>query len=448
MEPMESTKSEKTLPGIAYLVGSLSQFAIGLHSPFLNTYLVDMGANYAELGAFRSVGNVAPTILQPAWGAISDKYGKRKPFVAFGTVTGFMMVFLFFFAATPLEMILLYGIQSILLSIQIPTWQALLSELMDESNRGKELGRLALATNAASVAATTITGFLAVMPAILPHLRTVFGIYGNIIFPTAEAWREAYYLPFLLTAILGIIASILSLRINEKEPDIKEKREFPPILKLLSHPGMFRKFCFISVFYSFAMAMAWPYFTVVQRVWLENTILEIAIASVIMSACIMISSVPFGKFSDKIGRKQLIMIGRGTLFLVPLMYAFADSVIIIYIANAIAGLCVGASFNTIIAYIYDISPEEERSSHLAVFNTFTGIIFLGGSLIAGLVGEALTPIIGEYMAVFAMLLASSILRIIGSLFYWIIKEPREYSSDIRTEVRAFLYRRRLDTETV
>ncbi|TXT55143.1 MAG: conserved membrane protein of unknown function [Candidatus Thorarchaeota archaeon] len=447
METMESEKVQ-TLPRIAYVVGSLSQFATGLYGPFLNTYLVDMGANYAELGAFRSVGNVAPTVMQPAWGAVSDKLGRRKPFVAFGTLTGFLMVFLFFFAATPLEMILLYGIQSILLSIQIPTWQALLSELMGESNRGNELGRLAIATNATSIVATAITGFLGVIPGILPYLRNVFGDYGQFIFPAAENWREAYYIPFLLTAVIGISASLLSLRIKEKKHDAKQTRQFPPIFRLLSQPGTFRRFCFISVFYSFAMAMAWPYFTVVQRVWLENSILEIAIASVIMSMFIMISSAPFGKLSDIVGRKQLIMVGRGFLFLVPLMYAFADSVIVIYIANAIAGISVGASSNTIIAYIYDVSPKNERGAHLAVFNTFTGIIFLGGSLIAGITGEALKPLVGAHMAVFIMLIASSILRIIGSMFYWILREPREYKTDIRSEIRTFLQKRRYDDQPV
>ena len=73
----ESYQFQK-LPASAYLVGALTQFAVGLHQPFLQTYLVDMQnalygvKNFAELGAFRSVGNVAPTVLQPIWGAASD----------------------------------------------------------------------------------------------------------------------------------------------------------------------------------------------------------------------------------------------------------------------------------------------------------------------------------------------------------------------------------------
>ena len=160
-------REEPKLPGKAFAVGALTQFALGLHAPFLQTYLVDMQnylygvKNFAELGAFRSVGNFAPTVLQPVWGGASDKVGKAKPFVAFGLMMGLVFVYLFLWAATPFDMIVLYAIQSILFSIQIPTWLSLIGGLMGEKNRGDELGKLGLITNIASFLATLASGFLA-----------------------------------------------------------------------------------------------------------------------------------------------------------------------------------------------------------------------------------------------------------------------------------------------
>ena len=52
--------NEPKLPAKAFVAGALTQFALGLHAPFLQTYLVDMQnylygvKNFAELGAFRS----------------------------------------------------------------------------------------------------------------------------------------------------------------------------------------------------------------------------------------------------------------------------------------------------------------------------------------------------------------------------------------------------------
>lgn len=314
---------------------------------------------------------------------------------------------------------------------------------MDKENRGIELGRLGVATNVASLIATLVSGFIAGFPAIIPALRGLFGPFGPVLLPSVEMWREAYYTPFYFTAIFGIIASLLALTIGEGERDPNKKREFPPILKLLSQPGDFRRFCLISVFFSFSMSMAWPYFMVVQKDWLSNTNLEIAIASVVMTAATVIFTIPLGSLSDKIGRKPLILIGRGPLFIVPILYAFATNVYFIYIANALAGFCTAAGFNAITAYIYDIAPEEERGAHLAVFNTFTGIIYFLGSLFSGVAGDYLAILLGSHFAVFSMLMLSGITRVFSSSLYLKIHEPREYFTNMREVLYDFLNRRRI-----
>jgi len=452
-ETEQQTMEEPRLPSKVFVVGALTQFALGLHAPFLQTYLVDMQTylygvkNFAELGAFRSVGNFAPTVLQPVWGATSDKVGHTKAFVAFGTLMGLIFVYLFLWAATPLDIIIMYAIQSILFSIQIPTWLSLIGGLMGEKNRGNELGKLGLITNVASLVATLTSGFLAGMPGILPFLRSSFGQIGPIIFPTVESWREVFYLPFLFTAIVGITSSILSLTIREKPRDSNGPKRFPPLLKLLSQKSDFRRFSFVAVFYSFAMSMAWPYWIVVQRDWLKNSIFEIALASVLMTLATVIFTVPFGRLSDRIGRKPVIILGRGTLFTVPLFYAFATSVWMVYIANIIAGFSTAATVNAITAYIYDIAPPDERGSHIAVFNTFTGAVLLLGSFFAGILGQLIVTITGnEYFTVFTMLILSGILRFIASFFYLLIREPKEYSSTLWIEFRTRLQGRRHDAD--
>lgn len=448
----------KRLPARAYLVGALTQFGVGLYSPFIQAYLIDMQMalrgvqNFVEQGAFRSVGNFAPTVLQPVWGATSDRARNTKAFVAFGTMTGLLVVYMFLWAATPLELIILYTIQSILFSIQIPTWLSLVGGLMDESNRGNELGKLGLATNIASLTATLISGFIAVLPPLVPFLRGLFGDLGSVLFPIQmgeQAFREVYYGPFFFTAIVGIISSLLSVSIREYPKRNDGPRKFPPIHKLLSQPGDFRRFCFIAVFYSFAMSLAWPYFIIVQKTWLNNSNLEIAIASAAMTLSIIIFTIPFGRLSDKVGRKPLILLGRGLLFLVPIMYAFAQNVYYIYVANILAGFCVASGMNAITAYIYDISPEEERASYLAVYNTFTGVVYLFGSLIAGVMGQIILVVLGsEYVSVYIMLILSGVLRFFASFFYLLVREPRTYTSTFWLELRARLPGRRHDADIV
>ena len=454
-EAEQEACKEPKLPTKAFVVGALTQFALGLHAPFLQTYLVDMQTylygvkNFAELGAFRSVGNFAPTVLQPVWGATSDKVGHTKAFVAFGTLMGLSFVYLFLWAATPLDMILMYAIQSLMFSIQIPTWLSLVGGLMGENNRGNELGKLGIFANVASLMATLLSGILAGMPGILPFLRSSFGSIGLILFPSVEAWRQVYYLPFLLTAIVGIITSIISLTIKEKARDSDKPRQFPPVVRLLSQPSDFRRFSFVAVTYAFAMAMAWPYFIVVQRDWLHNSIFEIALASVLMTATTVVFTIPFGRLSDKVGRKPVIIMGRSLLFVVPIIYAFATNVYMIYVANIISGFTIAATVNATTAYIYDVAPAEERGSHIAVFNTFTGAVLLLGSFLAGIFGQIILIFTtSEYFSVFAMLILSAILRFITSFFYLLIREPKQYSTTLWMEFRSRIQGRRHDADLV
>ncbi|TFG30975.1 MFS transporter [Candidatus Thorarchaeota archaeon] len=441
LEESPENTNEPKLPAKAFVVGALTQFALGLHAPFLQTYLVDMQnylygvKNFAELGAFRSVGNVAPTVLQPIWGGASDKVGHTRAFVAFGTMMGLIFVYLFLWAATPIDLIILYVIQSILFSIQIPTWLSLMGGLMGEKNRGDELGKLGLITNISSFVATLASGALAVLPSLLPW--------------NGEPWREDFYLPFLLTAIFGIVSSLLSLTIKEKSRTDDKPRKFPPMHRLLSQPSDFRKFSFVAVFFSFSMSMAWPFFIVVQRDWLGATLLEIAIASAVMTLSTIIFTIPFGRLSDRVGRKPLILLGRMLLFVVPITYAFAWEMWMVYLANFIAGFTTAASMNAITAYIYDVAPEDERGSHIAVFNTFTGIVYTLGSFLAGIFGQLILITLGsEYLSVFIMLIVSGILRFIAAFFYLLIEEPKQYSSTLRLEFKALVHRRRHDIDTV
>jgi MFS family permease len=429
------------LPSSVYLVGSLSLFAQGMYSPIMSTYLVDMGANNFELGVFRSIGNVSPTLLQPGWGAIADKMGRNKPFVAFGTFTGLAMVFLFLYAATPLDMIILFAIQSILLSIQIPTWQSLVGSLMDEENRGDELGKLGIFTNIASFFATLLSGFIAVTPVLIPIFRNLLGPLGPILIPVVSLEKEQYVIPFFLTATIGIIASLLSLIIHEKRSEESLVRKMPPVFRLLSQPGDFRRFCFSATIFSFGMSMAWPYFVRVQRDWLSQDLFVISVSWALLTGVLVLLTIPFGRLSDRVGRKPLILFGRGILFTVPLLYAFATNDYFIFVSNAIAGIATAASVNAITAYIYDVAPEDERGAYLGVFNTYVGVVFFFGSLLSGILGELLVPIVGDYMAVFYMLIISCILRFIGSFFFIFIKEPREYSSTVRMEILGFIGRK-------
>jgi len=415
---VEKDDYETDLPKEVYITASLNSFAGGIANPFTTTYMIDMGATLSELGIFRAVGNIAPTFLQPIWGGLSDRTGHRKYYVSFGVSIAYLLFTVMYFLELPVQVIILFFIQSVILSISIPTWSALLGELIPANKRGHLLGRIGTLASIAGLIATLSGGILSGM--------TIFG-----------GWKDQYFLPFTISSIVGILAGIIALRIREPErsPELRKARSiFPPILTIFRKPGDFRRLCFVSAFFSFAMSMAWPFFSVVLRIWLKASLLEIAIQSAMMSITMIIFQSYFGRLSDKYGRKPLILAGRFLLPFVPIIYVLATDMYLIYFGAALAGFSVALSQNALMAYIFDASPEEELGGYLSVYNVFSGFIFLFGSLFSGIMGDFIAQFVGQYLAVFYMMIASGILRFIGATMYGFLHETHHTTHKIIPDI--------------
>ena len=416
---MEGNEYQREMKKV-YAVQSLNGFSNGLYFPFMTIFAVERGLTYSELGWFRSIGNVMPNLLQPLFGGLSDKLGKRKYFAAIGFSLSVIVLPFFIVLQTPLEIILLYGLQALFISMAFPTWNSLISLIIPEEKRGEELGKLGSIASLWSLISTIVAGVL----------MTLITFGGS---------TEEYILPFYLAAVSGILASIIVLFIREPATDTKSTH-FPPILRIMSRKGYFRDFLIISAIFSFSMSMAWPYFAVILVNFQHASKLAISIHSAINVIPMILFQSHFGKLSDRIGRKPLLLYSRLILPGIPLLYVFAPNMFIIYIASFIGGISMAMGFNAAFAYMYDVSPPEERGAYIAVYNFVTGIAFFLGSLMGGYLGDYFSVLFGLVGAVFAVMFISSALRLISAVLYFKLKEPKLYNSTFRREIGAFIKR--------
>lgn len=398
----------------AYGAQSLVGFSNGLYSPFMNIFAVERGLTYGQLGLFRSVGNIMPNLLQPLFGGLSDRFGKRKLFAAIGYGISALLVPLFLFTSTPFELILLYGLLSLFTSMALPTWNSLISLIIPEKRRGAELGKLSTLSSLCSLASTIIAGIL----------MTTIALGGN---------TEEYTIPFYIASVTGIIAAILTLVIKEPEYDSKNTH-FPHLLKILSTKGYFRRFLFVSIMFAFSMSMAWPYFAVILVDFQHASKFAISLHMAFNMLPMVLFQSYFGRLADKIGRKPLLLASRLMLPIIPLVYVFAPNMNVIYVAAFFAGISMAMGFNAALAYTFDVSPPEERGSYVAAYNFTAGIAFFFGSLIGGFLGDIFTVNMGLIGAVIAVMSVSSILRLFSGVLYFSIKEPKQYDSSFKEEV--------------
>ena len=118
-------------------------------------------------------------------------------------------------------------------------------------------------------------------------------------------------------------------------------------------------------------------------------------------------AIPFGKLSDRIGRKKVLVSGYLLFSLTSLGFAFSDSVIEFIVLFALYGIVYAIIDGNQRAFVSDLSSEQLRATALGVFHTITALAALPASLIAGLLWQInpnLTFIYGTVVSVISVVL--------------------------------------------
>ena len=93
-----------------------------------------------------------------------------------------------------------------------------------------------------------------------------------------------------------------------------------------------------------------------------------------------------GALSDRLGRRPVLLISLGGAAVNYLLLAFASNLWMLFIGRAIAGLT-SANIAVAMAYITDISREDQRARRFGLFNAMFGIGFIIGPVLGGVLGD-------------------------------------------------------------
>jgi MFS family permease len=99
----------------------------------------------------------------------------------------------------------------------------------------------------------------------------------------------------------------------------------------------------------------------------------------------------WGRLSDRVGRRPVLLVGLAGSVVFYTMFGFADSLAWLFAARIGAGLC-GATISISAAYIADVTKPEERARGMALIGAAFGIGFTVGPVLGGLtwgLGESL-----------------------------------------------------------
>jgi len=97
--------------------------------------------------------------------------------------------------------------------------------------------------------------------------------------------------------------------------------------------------------------------------------------------------VPFwGRLSDRIGRRPIILMSVTGSFISYLIFGMADSLTVLFISRILAGF-MGANISASQAYIADTTTFEERAKYMGLIGAAFGVGFMLGPFIGGVMSN-------------------------------------------------------------
>ena len=389
------------------LLGFALTFSSNIQDPPLMTYKVrQLAPNLPNttLGILGFIGLLVAMVVQPIIGVFSDrartKLGRRLPFFIGGAFL--IALSLFLLAAAPALWVLLIGVILIQFSSNIlqGPWQALIPDLVPESQHGTASSLKATMDIIATVVAGLVAGIL------LGTLgQKLWG--ANAVFVAATAPVVVFILFIILTGIWA------------REPaDATNTFIASRSVRQALRNAFYVNFKETPVFgWWFAnRILFWGAFIAINS-FLINYLVDVirmdqagaqgfyGQIKVILGGALVVLALLAGWLSDRFGRKPVMLIAGLVAFAGTVMLLFVREKPLIIVAGAIIGMAIGAFLSANWALATDIVPRQEAARYLGIANIATCIGSGGARLLGGVLIDPINRALGSNSSGYLLLFA-------------------------------------------
>ena len=170
---------------------------------------------------------------------------------------------------------------------------------------------------------------------------------------------------------------------------VKEKKNFPAVKSQTKPQWRWRALdrklkAFLIFSFFFTLGNSSNQFLLLRAQKLGNPLSQVVLFYLAYNIIYALAAYPAGRLSDKIGRKDILVLGYLFYGLVYLGFAVNNSAQGFWLLFAMYGLYIGFTEGVEKALIVDIAPSELKAAAIGLHATLVGIGLLPASLLAGL----------------------------------------------------------------
>lgn len=361
------------LPRNVWIV-TLTSFLTDISSELL-VYLIPLflletlGAGTAVIGLIEGIAETTASLLKVGAGWLSDRLGRRKWLTVGGyALSTLAKPFLLLAAGWPVVLAVRF-FDRVGKGIRTAPRDALIADSIEARQRG-----LAFGLHRAGDTAGALVGILIALAIVL------------VVQPGGGILQRATFHWAVLFSIVPALLAVLVLAWGAREvPRQRPPRPFS--LSWGGFPPRYRRFIALVVLFTLGNSSdAFLILRARERGMSVATILTMLAAFTLVYALV---AGPAGAWSDRVGRRRLLVIGWLLYGAVYLGFALAGAGWQLWVLFALYGVFYGLTEGAAKALVADLVPPEKRGTAFGIFNAAIGLAALPASVIAGILWSGL-----------------------------------------------------------
>jgi MFS family permease len=354
-------KEEKTFFGFnrnilfTGLTSFLTDTSVKMVYSVMPMFLISIGASRTSLALIEGIAESTASLIKALSGFWSDKIGKNKPFMLIGYGLSALIIPLYTFVISPLQVLVLRFIERFGKGIRTAPRDSLIAGSITDGESGKSFGLQKAMDNSGAIAGPLMAFILL---SLLPgNYRLIFLLAG-------------------IPAILGIFVIIFGIKEAKKS-----KAELFTRFRFKEFPVKY--YFFLGIVFIFTLGNSTDALLMVKANEIGVKVALIPLVYLITNVVSVLTSIPVGSIADRFGKEKILIAGYVIYAIVYYGFGVTTTTGTIISLFALYGLYSAATDGIQKAFISDLIDKNKTGTGLGIYNALVGVTLLPASLIAG-----------------------------------------------------------------